>query len=196
MIPAEVRSWTEDAVAAYGRGEVAEALRLQVLALAWVKTRLKPMHPFRAEVLTNLSAFLSAGGRHKEALAVTEEAVKIYRELARLNPTYLGNLASALNNQGAGYSDLDRRQEALTLMEEVVTIRRKLAQTNSTFRAELADSLANLGVFLSELGRSQDALAPTEEAVKIYRELVKTNPVFLSELARAWLTDRSHARRS
>jgi hypothetical protein len=79
-IPAEVRGWVEGAQAAYSKGDVAEALRLQLKALEWVNARVGAVDPFRAQVLNNLSLLLSAVGRGQEALAPTEEAVKIYRE--------------------------------------------------------------------------------------------------------------------
>ncbi|MEM3647189.1 MAG: tetratricopeptide repeat protein, partial [Thermofilum sp.] len=49
--------------------------------------------------LNNLGHILFALGREKEALEVTEEAVKIYRELARTDPqAFLPYLAISLNN--------------------------------------------------------------------------------------------------
>ncbi|MFM7641518.1 MAG: tetratricopeptide repeat protein [Cyanobium sp.] len=77
-IPAEVKGWVEEAKAAYQKGEPAKALQLQLQALAWVKAHLGPAHPFRAEVLSNLGLFLSEVGRRQEALAPSEEALKIY----------------------------------------------------------------------------------------------------------------------
>ena len=44
-----------------------------------------------------------------DALAPTEEAVQLYRELAADNPAYLPDLASALNNLGIRYSEVGRR---------------------------------------------------------------------------------------
>lgn len=99
-IPAEVKGWVEEAVAAYQKGDRAKALQLQLQALAWVKAHLGPTHPFRADVVNNLSVLLSAVGRRQEALAPSEEALKIYRELAKTNPAYLPDVAMGLNNLG------------------------------------------------------------------------------------------------
>jgi tetratricopeptide (TPR) repeat protein len=126
---------------------------------------------------------LSEVGRRQEALAPTEEAVKTYRELAKTNPAYLGDLATALNNLGVHYSNLGRRQEALAPAEEAVKIRRELAKPNAAYLGDLAMALNNLGLWYSNLGRRQEALAPTEEAVKTYRELAKINPAFQGDLA-------------
>jgi tetratricopeptide (TPR) repeat protein len=112
----------EQAEAAFKAGDPAEALRLQQKALEWVQAHRGPVDPFRALVLNNLSVILSALGRCQEALAPTEEAVKIWRELAKSNGAYLGDLALALNNLGVRYSELGRRQEALAPTEEAVKI--------------------------------------------------------------------------
>ena len=122
-------------------------------------------------------------GRRQEALAPTEEAVKIRRELAKTNPAFQGGLAASLTNLGARYSELGRHQEASAPTEEAVKIRRELAKTNPAFQGDLAASLDNLGNFYARLGRRQEALAPTEEALKITRELAKTNPAFQGDLA-------------
>jgi tetratricopeptide (TPR) repeat protein len=135
--------------------------------------------------LNNLGVRYSALGRRAEALAPTEEAVRVYRGLAKSNPAFLGDLASALNNLGASYSDLGRRREALAPTEEAVKVYRDLAKSNPAFLGDLARALNNLGVFYSDLGRRGEALAPTEEAVKVYRDLAKSNPAFLEELARS-----------
>ncbi|MFN7631178.1 MAG: CHAT domain-containing protein, partial [Cyanobacteriota bacterium] len=138
-----------------------------------------------AEALTNLGDRYSELDRRQEALAPTEEALRIYRELAKTNPAFLPDLAMALNNLGNRYSELGRRQQALAPTEEAFRIHRELAKTNPAFLSDLAGSLNNLGNRYIVLGRRQQALAPTEEAVKIYRELAKTNPAFLGNLATA-----------
>ncbi|MEB3324026.1 MAG: tetratricopeptide repeat protein, partial [Cyanobacteriota bacterium] len=182
-IPAEVQGWFEGAKAAASRGEAAEALRLQRQVVAWLESHPDAPVVFRARALINLGLFLGNVGQRQEALAPTEEAVKITRELAKTNPAFLGDLAASLSNLGVRYTNLGRRQEALAPTEEAVKIRRELAKTNPAFLGDLAASLSNLGVSYSDLGRRQEALAQDEEAVKIYRELAKTNPAFLGDLA-------------
>jgi CHAT domain-containing protein/tetratricopeptide (TPR) repeat protein len=151
--------------------------------VAWVQANRPPLDVFRARALKNLGTFLSGVGQKQEALAPTEEAVKIYRELAKTNPAILGDLARSLNNLGIHYSGLGRRQEALAPTEEAVKIHRELAKTTPAVLPDLASSLNNLGIGYSRLGRLQEALAPTEEAVKITREQAKTNPDFQGDLA-------------
>ena len=109
--------------------------------------------------------------------------MKLYRELAKTNPAFLGDLAASLINLGAFYNSLGRRQETLAPTEEAVKVFRELAKNNPAFMPNLATSLSNLGAFYANLGRRQEGLATTEEALKIQRELAKTNPAFLGDLA-------------
>ena len=55
--------------------------------------------------LNNLGIRYSEVGRRQDALAPAEEAVQLYRELARANPAFLPNLAISLNNLGNRYSE-------------------------------------------------------------------------------------------
>jgi tetratricopeptide (TPR) repeat protein len=60
-----------------------------------------------ATSLNNLGAMLSALGQRERALATTQEAVEMYRELAAKNPdAFAPDLATSLNNLGARLSAL------------------------------------------------------------------------------------------
>ena len=185
VIPAEVQGWFDQAKTAYAKGNPAEALGLQQKVVSWVRAHLGPAHPFRARALNLLGILLSVMGSYREALAPSQEALQIYRELAKTNAVYMNDLGVALNNLGIRYSDLGQWQEALAPTMEAVQIRRELVKTNPAFRGDLAGSLINLGNRYTELGQWQEALAPTQEALQIYRELVKTNPALLNDLAAA-----------
>jgi CHAT domain-containing protein/tetratricopeptide (TPR) repeat protein len=138
-----------------------------------------------ARALNNLGVSYSDLGRRQEALAPTEEALKIYRELAKTNPAFLGDLARSLNNLGLWYSNLGPRQEALATTGEAVKIYVELRKTNPAFMGDLAAALNNLGNFYRFLGILQQALVSTELAVTLYRELTNTSPAFLGDLAMA-----------
>jgi hypothetical protein len=122
-------------------------------------------------------------GLRQEAVAPTEEAVRIYRDLAADNPAFLPNLATAQNNLGVRYSDVGRRHDALAPAEEAVRLDRDLAADNPAFLPDLATALTNLSTSYSEVGRRHDALAPAEEAVQLHRDLAADNPAFLPDLA-------------
>ena len=132
---------------------------------------------------------LSNLGRREEALAASEEAVKIYRELAASEPdAFLPNLAMSLNNLSADLSALGRREEALAASEEAVKIYRELAASQpDAFLPNVAMSLNNLGNRLSNIGRRVEALAASERSVAIYKELAASrSDVFLPDLANSF----------
>jgi len=181
--PKEVQGWVDSANAAYTNGDSAEALRLQMQVVAWLQARRPALDVFLAGALSSLGIFLSGLGQAQQALAPTEEAVKILQQVKGNQPEARWFLAMALNNLSKALGELGRRQEALATTEEALKIFRKLAKTNPAFQGYLATSLTNLGAHYSELGRRLEALAPTEEAVKIYAELAKTNPAFQGYLA-------------
>ena len=182
-IPPEVQGWFDAAKTAAAKGDSAEALRLQKQVVAWVKANRPALDVFRARALINFGTFLSAVGQRQEALAPTEEAVRILRQVEVNQPEPPRFLAMALTNLGIRYSNLGRRQEALAPTEEAVKIYRELAKFNPAYLGNLASSLTNLGNRYSELGRRQEALAPIEEAYKIHRALAEVNPAFLPDLA-------------
>ncbi|MFN9057553.1 MAG: tetratricopeptide repeat protein, partial [Cyanobacteriota bacterium] len=93
-LPAEVEGWADAAQAAYEKGEPAVALQLQLQVVAWVNSRLGPLDPLRPQALIKLGVLLSAVGRPQEALAPTEEAVKIRRELAKNYQAFHTDLAN------------------------------------------------------------------------------------------------------
>jgi tetratricopeptide (TPR) repeat protein len=140
----------------------------------------------RAGVLVMLGWALSALGRREEALTATQEAVKIYRQLAQQNPqAFLPDLAATLNNLGRALSALGWREEALAATQGAADLYRDLARANpQAFLPYLATSLNNLGSDLSALGRREEALKATQESVDIRRKLAEQNPqAFLPDLA-------------
>ena len=75
--------------------------------------RLDPLARARlATLLLELAAAERAIGNRVEAVAPTEEAVTIYRELAAAHPAFLNGLASSLNNLGNRYAEIGRTDES------------------------------------------------------------------------------------
>jgi tetratricopeptide (TPR) repeat protein len=132
----------------------------------------------RAYWLSNLGLRLAELARPAEALAATQEAVTVYRELAAADTDrYRPDLAATLNNLSVRLSQLGRPAEALRAVEEAAAIRRELAAADTDrYRPDLAATLNNLSVRLSELGRLAEALAAAREAVAIRRELAAASP--------------------
>ena len=135
--------------------------------------------------LGNLAIRLGELDRRQDALAASQEAVTIYRELAAARPdAFRHHLAMSLTNLSLWLGSLGRRQDALAAIEEAVTIYRELAAARpDAFRPGLANSLQVLADRLGDLGRGEAALAAIEEAITIRRELARGRPdAFLLDL--------------
>ena len=140
----------------------------------------------RGRWVNSYAVLLSDLGKREDALAANDEAVTIYRQLARSQPdAFLPDLAMSLNNQSGGLSGVGRRKDALAAIEEAITIYRQLARSQpDAFLPGLANSLNNQSRCLSELGWHEDALAAIEQAITIRRELARSEPdAFLPGLA-------------
>jgi hypothetical protein len=141
----------------------------------------------QAAALNDLSVALYYRGdadSRAEALAAAREAVRIYRQLAQIQPaTYLPALATSLNNLGNHLSeqgDSDSRAEALAAAREAVRIYRQFTQTQpAAYLPYLAGSLNNLSNRLSEQGDADslaEALDVAREAVQIYARFHASMP--------------------
>ncbi len=83
-----------------------------------------------------------------ESLTVYDEALQIYRNLAKVNPqTYLPDVANTLNNLGLFYSATNRLSEARAAYNEALSIKEKLAQANpQRFELDLCRTLIAMGL--------------------------------------------------
>ncbi|MEN6337701.1 MAG: tetratricopeptide repeat protein [Phycisphaerales bacterium] len=136
--------------------------------------------------LLELATDSASLGRREEASKAAQEALDIYRRLAKDRPdAFLPELAWSLNNLGDMLRDLGRREEALKAEQEALDIRRRLAKDRpDAFLPDLAMSLNNLGNMLSDLGRREEALKAAQEGLDIYRRLANDRPdAFLPDLA-------------
>ena len=120
----------------------------------------------KATELINESRRMAGMGRREEALAASEQATGIYRQLAEDHPDiYLPHLAASLNNQSHRLAGMGRREEALAASEQAVTIHRQRAEARpDKYLPHLATSLDNLADTLSSLNRDAEASAIREEA--------------------------------
>jgi tetratricopeptide (TPR) repeat protein len=144
-------TWSADAL---GRIEVQMTERLPrtlaAVAEVWVQiARTNNDAVGLAKALDNLGAGLTGVGRYQEALAATEEAVGLWRPLARDNPAHQPGLAEALDNRGVGLGLLGRYQQGLAATEEAVGLWRPLARDNPAHQPDLARAQTNLGGHLA-----------------------------------------------
>jgi hypothetical protein len=132
----------------------------------------------RAAALENLASAYAHAGQRERALQPAEEAVELYRTLARhRSEKHRAELARSLSNLAIGLSELGQREPALKAAEEAAQLYRKLATRHpDDFRPALAASLNNLAITLSDLDRREPALHAAQEAASLYRELVARRP--------------------
>lgn len=136
--------------------------------------------------LNNLSRCQNHLRKRVDALASSQEAVKIYRQLVTTcSNEFLSHLSLSLNNLSNCQNDLGQYQNALISIEEAVELCRILTQKHPhLFLPNLAMSLNNLSSCQNQLGEYDDALISIEETVESYRKLAKRNDkVFLRDLA-------------
>ncbi|KAF7974090.1 hypothetical protein HWV62_13397 [Athelia sp. TMB] len=147
----------------------------------WVQRHTPELeHHFQDEsqAMSTLSNRLNYAARMEESLLAAQEAVILFRALAREQPTvYSGVLANCLNTLSLQLSKLGRAQDALSAAEEAVNLRRPLAaEQPAANNADLANSLNTLSANLSATGRVQEALSAAEEAVDLRRALAAERP--------------------
>ncbi|WP_132118332.1 tetratricopeptide repeat protein [Actinocrispum wychmicini] len=132
----------------------------------------------RATRLAHLADRLDAAGRHDEALAAFNEAVRIRRELAELLPLFFcPGLARSLLSLASQLTQLGRHEGAVAAVEESLGIYQLMAEREpDAYRGNVAVALERRGNCLSRLGRHAEALTAAQDAVRIRRELDAADP--------------------
>ncbi|KAF7973304.1 hypothetical protein HWV62_15625 [Athelia sp. TMB] len=132
----------------------------------------------RARALIDQSASFRDSGKREEALAAIEEAVSLFRALAKDFPDALSaDLAWSLRILSSCLADVRRREDALAAIEEAVEAQRGLAKNRpSDSDTELALSLNHLSNRLSGLDRHEEALLAIQESVDLYRIAAEDQP--------------------
>jgi len=132
----------------------------------------------RAKWFGNLGICLSDIGDRQGALAATQEALDLYRQLANKDSdTFSPLVGTALNDLGNSLSELGKREEALEAARGALEIRRDLAMKHpESFLPDVAMALNNLGNRLSEVGNREEALEATREALDLQLHLAAKHP--------------------
>ena len=133
--------------------------------------------PARAHWLRVLGHWYQGSRRTDQAIAHTEKAVTLLRELALSGGQFeRTQLATALAQLGGEYAAAGRRADALKVTEDAADLGRSLSTGSATARARLAIVLAGLGRQYLADGQSDEALRVSEEAVSIGRQLQQSDP--------------------
>jgi tetratricopeptide (TPR) repeat protein len=140
----------------------------------------------KATVLNNLGNLQRDRNEYTQAEASYQEALKIRRELAAVNPqTYLPYVATTLNNLGVLQRNMKENEKAKASFLEALKIYRDLAAVNpQTYLPYVAMTLNNLGALQSDRNENAQAEASYQEALKIRRDLATVNPqTYLPDVA-------------
>jgi tetratricopeptide (TPR) repeat protein len=129
----------------------------------------------RAWLLSTLGGRRGNAGQSEKALEASEQATRLYRELAGADSRYRGHLVSSLVQLAGDLTDLGRVSESFTQAREAIAIRRALAEADWRHRPALASALTGLSGDLAELGRLPEALVAAEEAASIYEKLAEAD---------------------
>ncbi len=132
----------------------------------------------KAIIIGNSANAYLRNNKFKRSEKAHVEALEIYRELSKENPSaYLPNVATTLNNLGLLYSSDNRPKDSETAYDEALKIYRALSKENpSTYLPNMAGTLNNLGLLDSSDNRFTDSKKTYDETLKIYRSLSKENP--------------------
>ncbi|MFI9787134.1 tetratricopeptide repeat protein [Kitasatospora sp. NPDC051984] len=122
-----------------------------------------------ASALNGLALWTSRLGRAEQSLALTEEAVGLWRTFFETDPgPHARGLAGMLDNLAARLGELDRPAEALAAAQEAIALHRTRADVDPS---GLADALVQLSTILGTLGRHPEGLAAAREAYDLSRRL-------------------------
>ncbi|MEV4830585.1 tetratricopeptide repeat protein [Micromonospora sp. NPDC049257] len=139
-------------------------------------------------IFTDLSGLLSRLGRTELALAASQDQVRAYRELARLDlKQFQSSLAMSLGTCGLRESELGHHDAAAALFQEAVDIFRQLVAENSgLYSPYLARAMRDLALCLSELGEHEVAADWLMQSAGLYGEIRASGRVeYDVELARS-----------
>ncbi len=131
-----------------------------------------------AGILFDYSFLLQSQKRFQSALPLVEEALAIYRRLAKRFPDEQEeNVAWMLNNLAYLQRSLQRHMEAeRTWGESLVIWRRLAANVADSYAGNAAWALNNLATLHCTMNRSEDSLREHGEALALWRRLATSSP--------------------
>lgn len=128
------------------------------------------------EIVTEYAAFLYKHNKFNQAQPLHEEALKIYRELARENPqTYLPDVAMTLNNLANLHADKNEFPQVSGNYEEALHIYRALARENPQAYLPFVATIAiNLSIFyLQSFPDKENSIALAIESLEIAKQFTE-----------------------
>ncbi len=189
-----------------GAGQRQEAAAESELAVACYR-RAQDQQPINeaelARALDNCGAWMSAVGRHAQALAASEEALTIWHRLAPADPgesEFAADVAVSLSHHATVLSAVGRETEALAAAEQALSIRERLQRTSVVADSALAFAYDSVGIRHARLGQNDRALTYARLAVTTRLQNLRQTPdtdgrglaISLNNLARALAAQGDH----
>ena len=139
---------------------------------------LERYEPDYATSLSNHANYLTDAGQNDEALKLSQQALEMREQLAKMNPDrHEPDYASSLNNHAGHLSDAGQNDEALRYSQQALKIRERLAKMNpDRHESDYATSLSNHANYLSDAGQNDEALKLGQQALEMREQLAKMNP--------------------
>lgn len=133
---------------------------------------------FIANTLNDLANLYSETNRFKEAEDGYQQAISIYRSLAKTDPEYEFYAETTLINLAFVYEQTHHPKEAEDDYKVALGIYRDLEKSDPvTYRHFIASALDHLALLCSHTQRVTEAEDYYKEALEIRRDLAKANPV-------------------
>ena len=141
-----------------------------------------------AQIHSKLGVRLHFAGLRLQALAATEAATGLWRQLTSVEPdAYMADLAGSLTNQALLLAETGRRAGAVTVSEEAIGLYQQLvALDRDAYLPDLATALNNHALWLAETGHRAEAVPVSGEALGLYQQLAALDrDAYLPDLAMA-----------
>jgi hypothetical protein len=131
-----------------------------------------------ALLMDSLSNRYAALDKGAESLAVSQQSLELWRQLAAKDPKhYEGDLADSLSSLARRYGAIGQPREALKPGEEAVALDRRLEKEEPGSRqSDLAGALSELADYYNDIEMDDKALPLAAESVQIYVELGQKSP--------------------
>jgi tetratricopeptide (TPR) repeat protein len=125
--------------------------------------------------LINLGILYDSTGRPKQAEDTSQEAVRLFRDLAATDPRYQSFVGLILNNLGILYRETHRLKEAEEVLNECLLLDETLVKRNSSYEPELAVTLQNLSTIYGDMKRLGEEEEVANRALKIFRSMPQSS---------------------
>ena len=158
------------------KGWVNEVIAVYDKTVSVARNRIAP-EKF-AELLRNYADFLQKNKQYHLVGTLYDEALAIYRMLAKQNPeAFESDVANTLNNLAGLHYKIQRFDKAEQEFGEALEIRRRLAEKNpEAYDSDVAQTLNNLAALHYKIRHFDKAEQEYSEALEIYRRFTKKNP--------------------